>query len=499
MEDKTEDGKTPDKIVAQMKIPNELVGLVIGKKGASIRDLQTRTGTLIQLPKVSKEFENWKMASISGTEEQIEFCSLLLALRITPPTESEKIAELEAQIKRFRHEEAVALLNVPLEHIGRIIGRQGQTIKQLQEITGARMELPRESEEGAAYRVAKMFGTPDQVEYCKYLLLRKITPREEGGLAGPDPEKKDFENEIIVKIPDEHVGRVIGKFGAHIRDLQDISGASVFLPKSCAPGTQYRELRVCGSPEQIAHCQAILQEVMTPPGEYIQPLYSFSPIANLNHIPTTAMHAPLRLSEYSASHMAVNYSQSYQHPGPLPPIERDIYNLPLYYPPVIPILPIPAHTSQPLSHEHALSHIKPLTPKYPSTAASPSRGMRYAGDTQVNYPTSFGTPMGYKVATDGSLTAARQLTFSPKPMATAAAHSIISSKYSLLVPAAQIDVLLESGAIWRIHEKSGAHLSISVPIISPNEEPLREILITGSSENIQAGQQMLQSHLQMLQ
>ena len=64
---------------------------------------------------------------------------------------------------------------------------------------------------------------------------------------------------VLVRVPDEHVGRVIGKSGMHIRELQLVTGARVFLPKSGAPGAGFREMLVTGVSEQVAHCQSLLQ------------------------------------------------------------------------------------------------------------------------------------------------------------------------------------------------------------------------------------------------
>lgn len=40
-------------------------------------------------------------------------------------------------------EEAVRQIVVPIEHVGRVIGKSGSTIRLLQETTGARVVLPR--------------------------------------------------------------------------------------------------------------------------------------------------------------------------------------------------------------------------------------------------------------------------------------------------------------------------------------------------------------------
>lgn len=79
-------------------------------------------------------------------------------------------------------------------------------------------------------------------------------------------------NSACVHILDEHVGRVIGKRGAHIKEIQDASQATVYLPKECLPGTNVREVVISGTPSAIARCRELLQAKMTPPNQALLPL-----------------------------------------------------------------------------------------------------------------------------------------------------------------------------------------------------------------------------------
>jgi far upstream element-binding protein len=78
-------------------------------------------------------------------------------------------------------------MRIPAEHVGRVIGKSGQTIRQIQELSGAQIDLPRESNPGESFRVLTITGSEPEVAYCAQLLQLKITPREQGGAAGPGP------------------------------------------------------------------------------------------------------------------------------------------------------------------------------------------------------------------------------------------------------------------------------------------------------------------------
>ncbi len=66
------------------------------------------------------------------------------------------------------------------------------------------------------------------------------------------------------------------------RRPKDMSGAKVYLPKECVPGTAYREMTITGTAPQSSKCQKMLQELMAPPGQplpslvYIPAAYSWS-------------------------------------------------------------------------------------------------------------------------------------------------------------------------------------------------------------------------------
>ncbi len=102
---------------------------------------------------------------MSGTAEQTQLCELLLMLRLTPREDTARLETLRASLERFavcshRHQKWSIPLNsfvsfffplqaryteaqvaVPAEHVGRIIGRNGQTIRHLQHQSGAVIDL----------------------------------------------------------------------------------------------------------------------------------------------------------------------------------------------------------------------------------------------------------------------------------------------------------------------------------------------------------------------
>jgi far upstream element-binding protein len=73
---------------------------------------------------------------------------------------------------------------VPTEKTGLIIGKGGETIKQIAQQSGAWVELSRDPPPNPRERVFKMSGTPDQIDHAMHLIAEKA------GLPPPQPSSQ---------------------------------------------------------------------------------------------------------------------------------------------------------------------------------------------------------------------------------------------------------------------------------------------------------------------
>jgi far upstream element-binding protein len=93
-------------------------------------------------------------------------------------------------------------MHVPGEHTGRIIGRQGATIRVIQELSGAHVDIERENDV-TGRRLMRITGTREQIEACKVYLNMKMNGESlpSAPSAGLNP------NEMKISIPNNMVGR----------------------------------------------------------------------------------------------------------------------------------------------------------------------------------------------------------------------------------------------------------------------------------------------------
>ncbi|KAJ6858954.1 hypothetical protein NC652_041299 [Populus alba x Populus x berolinensis] len=154
-----------------MEVPNDKVGVLIGKGGDTIRYLQYNSGAKIQITRDSE-------ANPQSTTRPVELIGTLSSIRNAEKLINAVIAEADAGGSPSLVAMGLASsaqtagvgdqleIPVPNEKVGLIIGRGGETIKGLQAKSGARIQLiPQHLPEGdgSKERTVRVTGDKRQV------------------------------------------------------------------------------------------------------------------------------------------------------------------------------------------------------------------------------------------------------------------------------------------------------------------------------------------------
>jgi len=122
-------------------------------------------------------------------------------------------------------DEETACVIIPTKEVGAIIGRNGGYINRVKQYSGARVRVIKgeEGEEGGESRV-EVTGTPDtqwRASLCVYNKIKETmkVPYSEAQL------KTEY------MVPGNCVGRIIGKKGQVVQDIQDKSQTDIEVPK----------------------------------------------------------------------------------------------------------------------------------------------------------------------------------------------------------------------------------------------------------------------------
>lgn len=126
-------------------------------------------------------------------------------------------------------EQEVAYLFIPTQAVGALIGKKGQHIKQLAHFAGASIKIaPAESPDMPSRKVI-VTGTAEAQFKAQGQIFRKL---KEENFVSP---KEEVKLETHIKVPSSAAGRVIGKGGKTVTELQNLTSAEVIVPRDQTP------------------------------------------------------------------------------------------------------------------------------------------------------------------------------------------------------------------------------------------------------------------------
>ncbi|CAL5419675.1 unnamed protein product [Camellia sinensis] len=158
----------------KVDIPNGRVGVIIGKGGETIKYLQLQSGAKIQVTRDMDADPNslTRMVELMGTPDQIAKAEQLI---------HDVLSEAEAGGSGLASRRVTGqlpgaeqfVMKIPNNKVGLVIGKGGETIKNMQARSGARIQvIPLHLPPGdtSAERTLQIDGTSEQIEAAKQLV-----------------------------------------------------------------------------------------------------------------------------------------------------------------------------------------------------------------------------------------------------------------------------------------------------------------------------------------
>jgi far upstream element-binding protein len=196
-------------------VPAALVGKVIGKGGETIRNLQLSTDTRIQIDH-TVEGPN-KRITISGyTSDHVQ-------------TAKDAVMALDV-------EEAQRIVECPPNLVGRIIGRGGETIRALQSASEAHITVNQDFPPEQNRQVV-IQGSDQSIERA-VLMVNELIHGEPGSAQAVIQrvcQAHGIGKSEAMTAPKSMIGRIIGRGGETIKQIQKTSGATVQIDQSGDP------------------------------------------------------------------------------------------------------------------------------------------------------------------------------------------------------------------------------------------------------------------------
>ncbi|XP_043931886.1 insulin-like growth factor 2 mRNA-binding protein 2 isoform X2 [Protopterus annectens] len=132
----------------------------------------------------------------------------------------------------FQHsmpEQEVVYLFIPTQAVGAIIGKKGQHIKQLARFAGASIKIAPAEGPDVTERMVVITGPPEAQFKAQGRIFGKL---KEENFFNP---KEEVKLEAHIKVPSSAAGRVIGKGGKTVNELQNLTSAEVIVPRDQIP------------------------------------------------------------------------------------------------------------------------------------------------------------------------------------------------------------------------------------------------------------------------
>lgn len=163
----------------KIEIPNGRVGVIIGKGGETIKYLQLQSGAKIQVTRDMDADPNSpnRGVELTGTPDQIAKAEQLIR-DVLNEAESGGSGIVSRRLPGQLGGAEQYTQMIPNNKVGLIIGKKGETIKNMQSSTGARIQvIPLHLPPGdpATERTLQIDGTPEQIEAAKLMVNEVIS------------------------------------------------------------------------------------------------------------------------------------------------------------------------------------------------------------------------------------------------------------------------------------------------------------------------------------
>ncbi|XP_014209340.1 insulin-like growth factor 2 mRNA-binding protein 1 isoform X4 [Copidosoma floridanum] len=311
----TNKGEITLKILAH----NNLIGRIIGKGGQTIKRIMSDTDTKITVSSINdiSSFNLERIITVKGTIENMSRAEAQISQKLRQSYENDLQAmapqslmfpglhpmammstasmnygnrqqalfntshtpfpytgTLPAQTGPASETQETAFLYIPNSSVGAIIGTKGSHIRNIIRFSGAIVKIAQlESEKPVdpnCERKVTISGTAEAQWKAQYLIYEKM--REEGFVVG----NEDVRLTVEIHVPSAQVGRIIGKGGQNVRELQRVTGSVIKLSEQqSSPPAEGDEttVHIIGPFFSVQSAQRRIRAMVTlPPSSVIPPV-----------------------------------------------------------------------------------------------------------------------------------------------------------------------------------------------------------------------------------
>lgn len=273
-----------------IKVPHELVGMLIGRGGETIKELKKESGARVDIAKEASDNSQDRMVHISGPPECVEYAKKMVEDmlgrarerqpdrdRSRSPMRSER-AERESAAVSVMSASTSKTIKVAHELIGMLIGKGGDTIRAISRDSACRIEIAKdEAAEAEEKRTVYLAGPPECIRRAEEMIEDTLSQSREqrhmGGGGGRRGGRRSRSRSVrrsrsrsrgrgkVMRVAQELIGTLIGKGGETIRLISRDTGARVEISKDERDEFD-RTVTISGAPDQIDKAMSAIERVL---------------------------------------------------------------------------------------------------------------------------------------------------------------------------------------------------------------------------------------------
>ncbi|XP_049821070.1 poly(rC)-binding protein 3 isoform X2 [Aethina tumida] len=141
----------------------------------------------------------------------------------------------------------------PTKEVGSIIGKKGEIVKRFREESGAKINI---SDGSCPERIVTVTGSTSSIFKAFTLICKKFEEWcsqfqdiNSGGSGVPRPPIT-----LRLIVPASQCGSLIGKGGSKIKEIREVTGASIQVASEMLPNSTERAVTISGTGEAITQC-----------------------------------------------------------------------------------------------------------------------------------------------------------------------------------------------------------------------------------------------------
>jgi len=149
--------------------------------------------------------------------------------------------------------------DMPVQYVGRIIGKGGEQIRDLQARSACKVDVDQNVPNGAP-RVITYHGTKDKIDFAKSL-VNMLCQENWKNVELP----LGFASRAVMQVPGTVIGKIIGRGGEMIKELQSKSYAKIQVDHNSGGDTGFRTVTITGNELSVKRAEEMINLIIANP------------------------------------------------------------------------------------------------------------------------------------------------------------------------------------------------------------------------------------------